>query len=94
MAGQITTRMSNVKTTTNNLAELVGFTRAMDWAFVTSSIETSPVVLRYDSMYAAMIATGTWESQKAQVVFAVEAQRVMGATEEAQREEWSLHETC
>ena len=53
----------NVLTNTNNTAELLGFTRALQWA--ANSPHTSnprvPIIMRYDSCYAAMIASGTWK---------------------------------
>ena len=56
--------MANVKTTTNNLAELVAFTRGLQWAYTHSTAAGRPVCMRYDSTYAAMIATGVWKAKK------------------------------
>ena len=62
--GQITTGMRNVKTVTSNLAELVAFTRALQWATYTRCAAGRPICMRYDSTYAAMIASGTWRAKK------------------------------
>ena len=65
--GQINARSSehpHVLTTTSNLAELVAFTRAVDWAHANRLAFGQPVCIRYDSMYAAHIATGIWKAKK------------------------------
>jgi len=62
--GQVTTGMRNVKTVTSNLAELVAFTRALQWATHTRYAAGRPICIRYDSTYAAMIASGTWRAKK------------------------------
>ena len=65
--GQINARSSehpHVLTTTSNLAELVAFTRAVDWAHANRLAHGKPVCIRYDSMYAAHIATGIWKAKK------------------------------
>ena len=65
--GQINARSSehpHVLTTTSNLAELVAFTRAVDWAHANRLAFGKPVCIRYDSMYAAHIATGIWKAKK------------------------------
>ena len=54
----------HVLTTTSNLAELVAFTRAVDWAHANRLGYGKPVCIRYDSMYAAHIATGIWKAKK------------------------------
>ena len=66
-SGQIQARSRehpNVKTTTNNLAELVAFTRALRWAYESPRAYGRPICMRYDSMYAAHIATGVWRAKK------------------------------
>ena len=66
-AGQIVARSRRypqVKTTTNNLAELVAFTEGLDWAFHSWEADGRPILMRYDSKYAAMIATGVWKAKK------------------------------
>ena len=57
-------RTRNVRTTTNNLAELVAFTRALVWARTSVHAKGRPICIRYDSRYAAMIASGTWKAKK------------------------------
>ena len=54
----------NVKNATNNLAELVAFTRALQWVRLSPRTAGKPVVMRYDSTYAAFIASGTWKAKK------------------------------
>ena len=60
---------ATVKTTTNNVAELVAFTRGLTWAAYHPLAQQQPgvahpVCMRYDSVYAAMIATGVWRAKK------------------------------
>ena len=65
--GQINARSRehpHVLTTTSNLAELVAFTRAVDWAHANRLACGKPICIRYDSMYAAHIATGIWKAKK------------------------------
>lgn len=65
--GQINARSGehpHVLTTTSNLAELVAFTRAVDWAHANRLACGKPICIRYDSMYAAHIATGIWKAKK------------------------------
>ena len=63
----------NLETSTNNSAELLGFTRALQWADRQHEAHGRPVCMRYDSVYAAMIASGTWRP-KAHRALAREAQ--------------------
>ena len=60
----------NVTTTTSNLAALVAFTRALQWA---RRCTRGPVCIRYTEEYAARIATGAWKAKKHKRM-AVEAQ--------------------
>ena len=54
-----------LKTTTDNVAALVAFTRALTWALYDKEACAAPVVvLRYSSQYAAMIASGAWRAKK------------------------------
>ena len=46
------------------MAELVGFTRALQWVRHAWYTRGRPTILRYDSTYAAMIASGTWRAKK------------------------------
>ena len=65
--GQINARSRehpDVLTTTNNLSELVGFTRAVNWAHANRLATDKPICIRYDSKYAAHIATGIWKAKK------------------------------
>ena len=58
-AGQIVARQTpNVKTTTQNLADLVAFVRALQWAVGHGLARGKPVCIRYHSEYAARISTG------------------------------------
>ena len=50
--------------TTNNVAELTAFTRGLQWAHKHDIADGHPVCMRYDSTYAAMIATGVWKAKK------------------------------
>ena len=61
---QVTARTKNVKNATNNAAELMGFTRALQEAARHRWLRGRPVCMRYDSAYAAMIASGTWRARK------------------------------
>ena len=75
IGGQIIAgRTRNVKTTTTNLAELVAFTRALQWARSHGRASGRPICIRYTSEYAARIATGTWKAKKHKA-FAEEARR-------------------
>ena len=65
---------ANVKTTTQNLAGLVAFTRALQWAHSHARARGRPICIRYNSEYAARIATGTWKAKKHKA-FAEEARR-------------------
>ena len=64
MAGVISTRTPNVKTTTQNLADLAAFTRALQWAVQHGAARGKPVCIRYNSEYAARICTGMWKAKK------------------------------
>ena len=78
-AGQIVAMSTpNVKTTTENLAELVAFTRALQWAAGYHMPIGRPIIIRYTSEYAARIATGAWKAKKHKAM-AAEAQRAWAA---------------
>ena len=65
MAGQIVAqRTPNVRTTTQNLSDLVSFARAVRWATRHFVARDKPICIRYNSEYAARIATGTWKAKK------------------------------
>ena len=62
---------ATVRTTTNNFAELVAFIQGLTWAAYHPLAQqrqqpgvAHPVCMRYDSVYAAMIATGVWRAKK------------------------------
>ena len=61
----------NVTTATNNSAELLAFTRALQWAR-TDTQGGTPICMRYDSCYAAMVASSSWKA-KAHKALAAEA---------------------
>ena len=64
MCGPVTPSTPNVKTATNNSSELLAFTRALQWARTSPLSQGRPIVVRFDSAYAAMIASGTWKAKK------------------------------
>ena len=66
MCGQVGPQTPNVETATNNSAELVALTRALQWAkqSVHTRDPSTPVILRYDSCYAALIASGSWKAHE------------------------------
>ena len=73
--GQIVARSTpNVNTTTQNLADLVAFTRALQWAHTHHRAQGRPIIVRYNNQYAARIATGAWKAKKHKA-FAEEARR-------------------
>ena len=77
MCGPVNRTTPNVTTGTNNSAELVAFTRALQWAR-TETAPGQPVCMRYDSCYAAMIASGSWKA-KAHRALAAEARAAWDA---------------
>ena len=72
MCGPVNARTPNVRNGTNNSAELVAFTRALQWACNDEAAQGRPICMRYDSCYAAMIASGSWKA-KAHKELAAEA---------------------
>ena len=54
----------NVSTITQNLAELVAFTRALQWASQNPSARGRPICIRYSSEYSARVGTGAWKAKK------------------------------
>ena len=54
----------NVRTTTGNLAALVAFTRALQWALHDPDARVRPICVRYSNEYAANIASGVWRPKK------------------------------
>jgi ribonuclease HI len=88
---------ARVKTTTNNLAELVAFTSGLVWATHHPLAQqpllstARPVCVRYDSVYAAMVASGTWRAKKHKEM-AAEAQRAWAALmKKTQGKLWLKH---
>ena len=59
-----------MRTTTQNLAELVAFTRALQWSSSSTAARGRPVCVRYTTEYAARIATGAWKAKKHKAVAA------------------------
>ena len=90
MAGQIVAgRTPNVKTTTCNLAELVAFTRALQWAH--QHARGKAVCVRYGSEYASRISTGAWKPKKHKEM-AEEARRAWAQLKQANGERtWMRH---
>ena len=64
LAGHITTATPHVRTITGNLAELIAFTRALEWAEQHPVAHGRPICVRYNSEYAARICTGAWKARK------------------------------
>ena len=48
---------------TNNVAEIVAFIAALRWARSPAAM-AHPIVMRYDSKYAALITTGVYKAKK------------------------------
>ena len=87
------THIPHVLTNTNNTAELLGFTRALQWAATSphTSDPLVPIVMRYDSCYAAMIASGTWRPHWHRAL-AAEAQAAWAALRKLKGERlWLRH---
>ena len=63
-ADQITLATPNVTTITENLAELMAFTRGLQWARRFRDAQGRPINMRYTSEYCARIATGAWKAKK------------------------------
>ena len=64
MAGQITMATPHVSTITSNLATLIAFTRALEWAEHHHLARGRSICIRYNSEYAARICTGAWKARK------------------------------
>jgi ribonuclease HI len=62
--GPVDPSTPNVKTATNNSSELVAFTRALQWARSSHLTKSRAIVIRFDSAYASMIASGSWKAKK------------------------------
>ena len=62
--GPVDPSTPNVKTATNNSSELVAFTRALQWARSSHLTQSRAIVIRFDSAYASMIASGSWKARK------------------------------
>ena len=63
-ADQITLATPNVTTITENLAELMAFTRGLQWARRFRDAQGRPINMRYTSEYCGRIATGAWKAKK------------------------------
>ena len=71
-----------MRTTTENLAELVAFARALQWARLYAMARGRSICIRYHSEYAARIATGAWKARKHKAM-AEEAQQAWTALKRA-----------
>ena len=78
MGGPVNGSTPNVATGTNNSSELVAFTRALQWAYTDQAAQGKPICMRYDSCYAAMVASGSWKA-KAHKALAAEARAAWAA---------------
>ena len=70
VADQVTLATPNVSTITQNLAELMAFTRALQWARCNINAQRKPILMRYGSEYCARIACGAWKAKKHKAVAA------------------------
>ena len=52
------------KTVTENLAHLVAFARACEWALSDPDARGAPIIIRYVRDYAANVAAGLWRPRK------------------------------
>ena len=93
-SGQIIAKSTpNVNTTTQNLADLVAFTRALQWARFYATSQGKPILLRPDSEYAARIASGAWKARKHKDM-ALEARRAWAALKRSNNNRvWMQHAT-
>lgn len=82
IAGQITMATPHVRTITGNLAHLIAFTRALEWAESHYLARGRAVCVRYHSEYAARICTGAWKARKHKEA-AAEARRVWARLKKA-----------
>jgi ribonuclease HI len=91
MGGPVNSSTPHVTTGTNNSSELVAFTRALQWAYTDRAAQGRPICMRYDSCYAAMIASGSWKA-KAHKALAAEARAAWDALREKTRNQlWLRH---
>ena len=65
---------------TNNVAELTAFLHALRWARTAPEAQDKPVLMRHDSVYAALASAGVYKCRK----------RRNKALVEAAQEEWRL----
>jgi len=52
------------KQKTNNVAEIIAFIHALRWARQAPETLGKPIIMRYDSKYAALITTGVYKAKK------------------------------
>ena len=76
---------------TSNLAEFVGFTRAVNWAHANRLAQGKSVCIRYDSMYAAHIATGLWKAKKHKPMAAAARQAWARLKRSREGQAWMAH---
>ncbi len=77
-------------TITRNLAELIAFTRALQWAHRNALAQGRPICIRYSFEFAARISTGAWKARKHKQV-ADEARRAWKALKQARGQVWIRH---
>ena len=86
--GVVLTKNANIS---NNVAELLAFTKGLRWARTHPSAAGRAIVMRYDSKYAALVSAGTWKAKKNRVL-ALQAQREWKLTAIAKRGQlWMRH---
>ena len=92
IGGQIVARVTpDVRTTTANLADLVAVTRALQWASEHPYAVGRPICIRYNSEYAARIASGVWKAKKHKEM-ATAARRAWAKLQKASKERvWLRH---
>lgn len=92
IGGQIVARVTpDVRTTTANLADLVAVTRALQWASEHPYAVGRPICIRYNSEYAARIASGVWKAKKHKEMAAA-ARRAWAKLQKASKERvWLRH---
>ena len=64
ISGQIRIEQRNVTATTNNVAELTAFAAGLRWVKTCRLAAGRPICMRYDSKYAAHIASGAWRAKR------------------------------
>jgi len=73
---------------TNNTAELTAFLEALRWVAEVDVASDAPVIVRPDSMYAAMTITGVWPAKGPNYALIMAARAMLSRVEAAGREVW------